>query len=287
MTSSKRERQKAGRRERLERMERADKKRKGIRRGVIIAVIAVIVVGTGAFLFSGNNKPTTTTTTPTTAAAATTTTTAAGSAATIQDLHEQTASNAKAVAYGCPASTSTRVNSQIYAKAPAMTINTSGTYDADFDTTAGNFVVQLDTQTAPITTNNFVFLAEHDFYKCVVFQRVIPGFMIQGGDPTGTGSGGPGYTIPDEYPKTGSPTYPLYSIAMANTGQPHTGGSQFFIVTGSSGETLPATYSLFGKVVSGDSVVMKIQDGGNSDATANGTPPFVTYRILNITIKES
>jgi cyclophilin family peptidyl-prolyl cis-trans isomerase len=272
MTSSKRERQKAGRRERLERMQRAEKKRKGLRRGVIIAVIAIIVVGTGAFLFSGNNKPTTTTTTtPTTAAA--TTTTAAGSTATIQDLHEQTASNAKAVAYGCPASTSTRVNSLVWAKAPAMSINTSATYDADFDTTAGNFVVQLDTQTAPITTNNFVFLAEHNFYKCVIFQRVIPGFMIQGGDPTGTGSGGPGYTIPDEYPKTGSPTYP--------------GGSQFFIVTGSSGETLPATYSLFGKVVSGDNVVMKIQNGGNSSASANGTPPFVTYRILNITIKES
>ncbi len=287
MTSSKRERQKAGRRERLERMQRAEKKRKGIRRGVIIGVIAVIVVGTGAFLFSGNNKPSTTTTTTTTTTAATTTTTAAGSAATLQDLHEQTASNAKAVAYGCPASTSTRVNTLTWAKAPAMTINTSATYDADFDTTAGNFVVQLDTQTAPITTNNFVFLAEHNYYKCVIFQRVIPGFMIQGGDPTGTGSGGPGYTIPDEYPKAGNPTYPLYSIAMANTGQPHTGGSQFFIVTGSSGETLPATYSLFGKVVSGSNVVMKIQDGGNSNASANGIPPFVTYRILNITIKES
>ncbi len=286
MTSSKRERQKAGRRERLERMQRAEKKRKSIRRGVIIGVIAVIVVGTGAFLFSGNNKPTTTTTT-TSSTTATTTTTAAGSTATVQDLHEQTASNAKAVAYGCPASTSTRVNSLTWAKAPAMTINKSATYDADFDTTAGNFVVQLDAQTAPITTNNFVFLAEHNYYKCVIFQRVIPGFMIQGGDPTGTGSGGPGYTIPDEYPKTGSPTYPLYSIAMANTGQPHTGGSQFFIVTGSAGETLPASYSLFGKVVSGNNVVMKIQDGGNSNTSANGVPPFVTYRILNITIKES
>jgi cyclophilin family peptidyl-prolyl cis-trans isomerase len=285
MTSSKRERQKAGRRERLERMQRAEKKRKGIRRGVIVGVIAVIVVGTGAFLFSGNGKPATTTTTTTSTAAATTTTTAAG--ATPQEKAAQTASNAKAVAYGCPASTSTKVNSLAFAKAPAMTINTSGTYDADFTTTAGNFVVQLDAKTAPITTNNFVFLAEHNFYKCVIFQRVIPGFMIQGGDPTGTGAGGPGYTIPDEYPKTGSPTYPLYSIAMANTGQPHTGGSQFFIVTGSSGETLPASYSLFGQVVSGASVVMKIQSAGNPNASANGTPPLVTYRILNITIKES
>ena len=94
-------------------------------------------------------------------------------------------------------------------------------------------------------------MAEHNFYKCVIFHRVISGFMIQGGDPTGTGTGGPGYTIPDEYPKAGNPTYPLYSIAMANTGSPHTGGSQFFIVTGAEGETLPNTYSLFGKVISG------------------------------------
>jgi cyclophilin family peptidyl-prolyl cis-trans isomerase len=285
MTSSKRERQKAGRRERLERMQRQEKKRKTVRRGVIVAIIAVLVVGTGAFLFSGKNTPATTTTTST--PKDTTTTTAPYTSATVQDVHELTASNAKAVAYGCPASTKTHVNTLTFPKAPAMAIDASATYDADFDTTAGDFVVQLDAQTAPITTNNFVFLAEHNFYKCVIFQRVIPGFMIQGGDPTGTGAGGPGYTIPDEYPKTGSPTYPLYSIAMANTGQPHTGGSQFFIVTGSAGETLPATYSLFGKVISGYNVVMKIQDGGNANPSANGTPPFVTYRILNITIKES
>jgi cyclophilin family peptidyl-prolyl cis-trans isomerase len=286
MTSSKRERQKAGRRERLELMQRQERKRKTVRRGVIVAIIAVLVVGTGAFLFSGKNTPSTTTTTSTTQDA-TTTTAAPYTTATVQDVHEQTASNAKAVAYGCPASTKTHVNKLTWAKAPAMTIDTGATYDADFDTTAGDFVVQLDAQTAPITTNNFVFLAQHNFYKCVIFQRAIPGFMVQGGDPTGTGSGGPGYTIPDEYPKTGNPTYPLYSIAMANTGQPHTGGSQFFIVTGPSGETLPASYTLFGKVISGYNVVMKIQDGGNANTSANGIPPFVTYRIQNITIKES
>jgi cyclophilin family peptidyl-prolyl cis-trans isomerase len=285
MTSSKRERQKAGRRERLERMQRQEKKRKTFRRGVIVAIIAVLVVGTGAFLFSGKNNPTATTTTTT--KDSTTTTAAPYTTATSQDLHEQTASNAKAVAYGCPSSTSARVNTLFWANAPAMTIDTGATYDADFDTTAGDFVVQLDASTAPITTNNFVFLAEHNFYKCVIFQRAIPGFMIQGGDPTGKGTGGPGYSIADEYPKAGSPTYPLYSLAMANTGQPHTGGSQFFIVTGSAGETLSPVYSLFGKVISGYNVVMKIQDGGNANEAANGSPPFVTYRILNITIKES
>jgi cyclophilin family peptidyl-prolyl cis-trans isomerase len=282
MATSKRERQKAARREKLERQQRHQQRRRNVRRGVIVAVVAALVIGIGAFLFSGGKTPTTTTTT--TAAAAATTTTIAGE--TAADLAAQTASNSKAVAYGCPASTSTRVNTLSWKTAPPMTIDTAKTYDADFDTTAGDFVVQLNATAAPITVNNFVFLAQHNFYKCVIFQRAIPGFMIQGGDPTGTGGGGPGYTIADEYPKAGSPTYPLYSIAMANSTTPHTGGSQFFIVTGSSGETLSPTYSLFGKVISGVNVVKTIQNAGNPSESANGTPPLVTYRILNITIKD-
>ncbi len=280
MATSKRERQKAARRERLERQERAEKRRKNVRRGVIVAIIAVLVIGTGPFRVSGTKSPSATTTTTTLATTTTTTATKADAAA-------QAKANAIAVAAGCPSSLSTRVNSLHWSTAPAMTIDKTATYDADFSTTAGDFVVRLDAATAPITVNNFVFLAEHDFYKCVIFQRVIPGFMIQGGDPTGTGTGTPGYSIPDEYPKVGHPTYPLYSIAMANTGSPHTGGSQFFIVTGSQGETLPNTYSLFGQVVSGIKVVQTIQDEGNANPSDNGVPPAVTNRILNITIKES
>ena len=188
------------------------------------------------------------------------------------------------MAAGCPASTTTRVNTLTWSKAPAVTIDKSKTYEAHFVTTAGDFVVKLDAATAPITTNNFVFLAQHDFYKCVIFHRVIPGFVIQGGDPTGTGTGGPGYTIADEYPKTGSPTYPLYSVAMANTGSPHSGGSQFFIVTGASGEALPASYSLFGQVISGQSVLAAINNEG---LPGSGVPPVVTNRMLSVTITES
>lgn len=277
MATSKRERQKAARREKLERQERYNRRRKNIRRGIIVAIIAVLVVGTGAFLFSGSKTPTTTTTAAAAATTTTTTTLAPGYHIT------QAQSNAKAVAYGCPASTKTRVNTLSWKTAPPMTINKADTYYARFDTTAGTFIVELDAATAPITTNNFVFLAEHNFYKCVIFHRVISTFMIQGGDPTGTGEGGPGYTIADEYPKTGNPTYPLYSIAMANTGQPHTGGSQFFIVTGVEGETLPAEYSLFGKVISGFRAVDTIQDANST--SSSGVPPSITYRILNITIK--
>jgi cyclophilin family peptidyl-prolyl cis-trans isomerase len=271
MATSKRERQKAARREKLERMQRHEKRRKNIRRGVIVAVIAAVVFGSGALLFSGKSKP---------AASATTTTTA------VSDSSLQAAANAKAVAAGCPASPSTRVNTLTWSKAPAMNINKSKTYYANFTTTAGKFVVELDPTTAPITTNNFVFLAEHKFYNCVTFQRVIPGFMIQGGDPTGTGGGGPGYTIPDEYPKAGNPTYPLYSVAMANTGQPHTGGSQFFIVTGSEANSIGSSYTLFGHVTSGIKVVKTIQNEGNASTSANGIPPAVTNRMLRVTITE-
>jgi cyclophilin family peptidyl-prolyl cis-trans isomerase len=284
MATSKRERQKAARREKLEREHRYEKRRKNMRRGVIVGVIAVVVVGSGALLFTGGKpkaKAAATTTTTTTTSPTTTTTTAkpAGYAIT------QAQANAKAVAAGCPASTSTQVNTKTWAKAPAMTINTAKTYYAHFTTTAGNFVVKLDAKTAPITTNNFVFLADQGYYKCVIFHRVISGFMIQGGDPTGTGSGGPGYTIADEYPKAGTPDYPLYSIAMANTGSAHSGGSQFFIVTGPAGESLPNSYSLFGQVVSGVKAVNTIQNAGSTSST--GVPPAITHRILNITISES
>ena len=290
MATPKRERQKAARREKLERMQREAKRRQSIRRGVIIGIIAVVVLGSGALLFAGGKStPTTLASTTTTSSAtsttvagattttgATSTTTAGASAGGIT----QAKANANAVAAGCPASLTTRVNNLSWKTSPAMTINTAKTYYAHFVTTAGTFVVKLDAKSAPITTNNFVFLAEHKFYDCVIFHRVIPGFVVQGGDPSGTGTSGPGYTIKDELPKAGNPTYPLYSLAMANTGQANSGGSQFFIVTGPSGEALPNTYSLFGQVISGQNVVKIINDAGS----ASGTPPTVTHRMLSVTI---
>jgi len=119
----------------------------------------------------------------------------------------------------------------------------------------------------------------------VTFHRVIPGFVDQTGDPTGTGEGGPGYTIPDEYPPKAAQAadqYPLGSVAMANTGQPHSGGSQWFIVTGTQGESLANSYSLFGTVTSGMTVVQKI----NKDGAASGTPKLI-HRILSVKIKKA
>ena len=274
----------------MEQMQRQAKRRQNIRRGVIFGIVAVLVLGAGTLLFS--SKSTTTTTLPTTTTSTSvTTTTVATTPTTIPKAKAaalQATANAAAVAAGCPASTATRVNNLSWAKAPAVTIDKSKTYEAHFVTTAGDFVVKLDAATAPITTNNFVFLAQHDFYKCVIFHRVIPGFVIQGGDPSGTGTSGPGYTIPDELPKAGSPTYPLYSLAMANTSAPNTGGSQFFIVTGPSGEALGNTYSLFGQVISGLNVIKTLNNEGNTGPSSDpGVPPVVTNRMLSVTITES
>jgi cyclophilin family peptidyl-prolyl cis-trans isomerase len=198
----------------------------------------------------------------------------------------QAQATAVAVKAGCPASTQSTVNTQKYAAAPPTTIDPTKTYTATVVTTAGTFVITLDPKTAPVTVNNFVFLADKGYYHCVIFHRVIPGFMDQTGDPTGTGQGGPGYTIGDENPPkaaAGSPQYPVGSVAMANTGQPHSGGSQFFIVVGSQGESLPNSYALFGQVSSGMSVVDTI----NQQGSAQGVPPDVTQRIISVTIHQT
>lgn len=280
MATTKRERQKAARREKIEQMQKSAKRRQNTRRLVIVGIAAALVLTTGTLLFAGGSTTTTTTATTVTTATTSTTTTTISSA---NVAAEQKKANAAAVAAGCPASTTARVNTLSWKTAPAMTIDKTKSYFAHFHTTAGDFVVKLDAAKAPITVNNFVFLSEHKFYNCVIFHRVIPGFVVQGGDPQGSGVGGPGYTIADELPKLGAPTYPLYSLAMANTGRPHTGGSQFFIVTGKSGEALPASYSLFGQVVSGQNVVKTINDEGS----ATGQPPTVTQRMLSVSIASS
>lgn len=153
-----------------------------------------------------------------------------------------------------------------------MCITSGKTYVAVIKTDVGTFDITLDSKAAPITVNNFVFLARYHFYDGIIFHRVIPGFVVQGGDPLGTGAGGPGYKFKDELPKAGA--YKLGSVAMANSG-PNTNGSQFFIVTGPSGEQLPPLYSLFGQVTSGMSVVNKIA----ADGSASGTPSPVHHMI--------
>jgi len=122
--------------------------------------------------------------------------------------------------------------------------------------------MQLDLKTAPNTSASMVSLAKAHFFDSTIFHRIVPGFVIQGGDPTGTGQGGPGYKTVDKPPK--KPKYTLGVVAMAKTGteKPGTAGSQFFVVTGADAG-LPADYALLGKLVSGLDVVKRIGQLGD------------------------
>jgi cyclophilin family peptidyl-prolyl cis-trans isomerase len=160
-----------------------------------------------------------------------------------------------------------------------MIVDKDKRYTAEMVTSKGTLTIALDPIAAPITTNNFVFLARWHYFDGIVFHRVIPGFVLQGGDPTGTGTGGPGYKFKDELPKAGR--YELGSLAMANSGA-DTNGSQFFVISGPHGVALPPKYSLFGKVVAGLDVVAAIDAIG----TESGKPKERVV-IESVTITES
>ena len=141
---------------------------------------------------------------------------------------------------------------------PQMTIDPKKNYTATMETSKGTIEIELFAKDAPKTVNNFVFLAREGFYDGVTFHRVIPNFMIQGGDPTGSGRGGPGYKFEDEV-RTNPNKHGTGSLSMANAG-PNTNGSQFFI-THSPQPHLDGKHTVFGKVTSGMDVVNAIRQG--------------------------
>jgi peptidyl-prolyl cis-trans isomerase B (cyclophilin B) len=148
--------------------------------------------------------------------------------------------------------------SQQYSKPPAMAIDPNKKYTVTLTTTRGSIVCELFAKEAPNTVNNFVFLAREKFYDGTVFHRVIPDFMVQGGDPTGTGRGGPGYRFDDEF--KGNPhQHQVGSLSMANAG-PGTNGSQFF-VTHIATDWLNGKHTVFGQVLKGQDVVNATQQG--------------------------
>ena len=177
-----------------------------------------------------------------------------------------------------PASDGSSPKTQRFDSKPPRVIDPSKRYSATMETTKGTIVFSLDAAGAPETVNNFVFLARYHYYDDVVFHRIIPGFVVQGGDPTGTGTGGPGYRFDDELPKPGR--YELGSLAMANAG-PNTNGSQFFIISGPSGTQLPPLYALFGKAVSGLDVIAALEAVGSSSGKTKEP-----MKMLSVTITE-
>ena len=178
-----------------------------------------------------------------------------------------------------PASDGSSPKRQKFRSEPPMHIDPAKRYTAEMVTSKGTMTIALDPVAAPRTVNSFVFLARYHYFEGIVFHRVIPGFVLQGGDPTGTGTGGPGYQFADELPKPGR--YEVGSLAMANAG-PDTNGSQFFIISGPDGVRLPPSYSLFGKVVQGLDVVADIDAIG----TRSGKPSE-TVTIESVTITEA
>src|SRR5436189_3510215 len=145
-----------------------------------------------------------------------------------------------------------------YSAPPKMSIDTNKNYTATFDTSRGQIICDLFAKDAPNTVNNFVFLARDKFYDGTKFHRVIPDFMIQGGDPQGTGSGGPGYRFEDEV-RNNPRKHQVGSLSMANAG-PNTNGSQFFI-THVVTDWLDGKHTVFGQVTSGLDVVDQVKGG--------------------------
>jgi peptidylprolyl isomerase len=137
-------------------------------------------------------------------------------------------------------------------------------------------VLELDPQYAPNTVNNFVYLADAQFYDGLLFHRVVPGFIVQTGDPQGKGTGGPGYKFNDEAVKG---SYTKGCVAMANSGA-NTNGSQFFICTADDTAKLQKSYNLFGRVVQGMDVVQKIQGPGDNASTKNIKPDKINHVII-------
>ncbi len=170
-----------------------------------------------------------------------------------------------------------------FSSPPPDCLDPKATYSAVITTSQGEMTISLDQKTAPQAVNAFVYLARYKFYDGLTFHRVIPNFIIQGGDPVGNGTGGPGFTFDDELPET--PGYPIGSVAMANLG-PNLNGSQFFIATGDRALNLLPSFTRFGKVTKGNTTLKAIEALG-VPVSAEGTefPPKSPIIMQRVVIK--
>lgn len=270
--TDKRERQKIARQEKIEQLRAAEHRQATRKRGLGIATFVVLFV-VAAIAFSvltaddGDDDVSATGT-------------------TLPSDAVDTDTDTDAAPLPCPTTDGSQVRVVEFPAAPDMCIDPAKQYTATMVTDVGTVVIELDAEAAPLTVNNFVYLARYKYYDGLTFHRVIPDFVIQGGDPAGNGSGGPGYRFADELPQPED--YGAGSLAMANSGV-DTNGSQFFVVTSENGaRTLveavggTANYSLFGQVVEGMDVVAAIE----GDGTPAGSPTVV-HRIESVTITES
>jgi peptidyl-prolyl cis-trans isomerase B (cyclophilin B) len=162
---------------------------------------------------------------------------------------------------------------------PTQALDPKKTYDVTLVTNCGSFTFELDVKDSPRTTASFVSLVRRRFFVGTIFHRIVPGFVIQGGDPTGTGGGGPGYTTVDTPPKSTKYTVGVVAMAKTQTEAPGTAGSQFFVVTGAD-IGLPPDYAVLGKVTEGLPVVLKI--GALGDPQTEQPTKKVTIEKITI-----
>ncbi len=180
---------------------------------------------------------------------------------------------------GCPPADGSAAKKQVFTAAPPMCIDVAKSYTATMVTNKGTMTFRLLPAKALKTVNNFVVLSRYHYYDGIIFHRVVPDFVLQGGDPEGTGSGGPGYTFADELPQAGE--YKIGSLAMANSG-PNTNGSQFFVISGVNGTTLPPLYSLFAELADGQATVDAI-----AALAVNDGAPREPVTITSVTVTET
>lgn len=248
--TDKRERQKANRQLKLEEMARDARKRKTKKRALQIGIGVPLLIGLmfGLVWLFGD--------------------------------HSSSSKGAATVPDACPAADGSAPVTNTFTAAPPMCIDLSKTYSIVVDTSLGSYTAVLDASKAPMAVNNMVVLARFHYFDNTPCHRIIPDFVVQCGDPTGSGTGGPGYQFDDELPAAGE--YQLGSLAMANSG-PNTNGSQFFVISGQQGIDLDPNYTLFGQVTDGlDTTIPALNAVGSPDGT-----PSEQVTINSVTVLEN
>jgi cyclophilin family peptidyl-prolyl cis-trans isomerase len=288
VATDKRERQKANRQARLAAEQQAATRRRRIRTVVLVggAVVLILAVLLIVSLVSGDDGDdgedvaagaTTTLVGSTTVPGDTTPTSSSGASATTAGGAATTAAPGTAA---CPAADGTSERQTSFDGPPPNCIDPDTVYAATVVTSEGTFVMDLDPSLDEASVNNFVFLARYHFFDGLNFHRVVPGFVIQGGDPSGDGTGGPGYSFTGGTPES-SDAYAAGSVSMANSTGPSSNGSQWFVALDDLSSQLQPNYSYFGNVVEGMDVVEAIGALGQGDG-----PPSREVTIEEITIQE-
>jgi cyclophilin family peptidyl-prolyl cis-trans isomerase len=269
--TDKRDRQRANKATKQQQAARAETKKKGTRLGLIIGGAVVAVVGLvfigNSFLGGDDDNPTGDSLPEVDAGAA---------AEAEGEVFEETG---EFVPADCPSPDGSAGQQQTFDEMPPMCLDPEKEYSALVTTNKGEITIDLDQTKAPLTVNNFVFLARNQYFDDTTCHRIIPGFVVQCGDPTATGGGDPGYKFADELPDAGE--YQIGSVAMANSG-PDTNGSQFFIITGEQGVALPPSYTLFGAVATGfDETVVEMEAAGTQ--TGSPSEPVEIQSVVIVT----